>query len=171
MTLAHVSLDDKYDLSKRRIFATGLSNGAFMTSAVACAYSDRIAAVAPVAGIRDIAGCTFRRPVPVIAFHGTADRLLPYGGHAPLMLPVHDWAASWAARNGCASGPVVVYAEADVKAEQWSTCRYGADVVLYTIDGKGHSWPGSTVMPALITSQTISATRIMWDFFAAHPIP
>src|SRR5262249_50287918 len=56
-----------------RVFVTGLSNGAFLTSAVACRYADRIAAAAPVAGIREIDGCKPARPVPVVAFHGTAD--------------------------------------------------------------------------------------------------
>jgi len=159
-------------IDPRRVYATGISNGAQMSYRLACVAPDLVAAIAPVAGGYFAYGdCKTARPVPVVAFHGTADRLLPYGGHPPLMLPVHDWAMSWAARNGCASGPVVVYAKAEVKAEQWSTCRYGADVVLYIIDGKGHSWPGSTLMPALITSRTISATGIMWDFFAAHPMP
>jgi polyhydroxybutyrate depolymerase len=60
-------------VNERRVYVTGLSNGAFLTSAVACKYADRIAAAAPVAGIRDIPGCKPARPVPVIAFHGTAD--------------------------------------------------------------------------------------------------
>lgn len=67
-------------VDKNRVFVTGLSNGAFLTSAVACKYSDRIAAAAPVAGIRDIPGCKFSRPVPVVAFHGTADTFVAYDG-------------------------------------------------------------------------------------------
>jgi polyhydroxybutyrate depolymerase len=62
------------------VFVTGLSNGAFLTSAVACRYADRIAAAAPVAGIRDIDGCDPARPVPVVAFHGTADTFVSYDG-------------------------------------------------------------------------------------------
>lgn len=63
-----------------RVYVAGFSNGAFMSSAVACQYSDRVAAVAPVAGMRDIPGCTFTRPVPVVTFHGTADEFVRYQG-------------------------------------------------------------------------------------------
>jgi polyhydroxybutyrate depolymerase len=63
-----------------RVFVTGLSNGAFLTSAVACRYADRVAAAAPVAGIRDIPDCDPSRPVPVVAFHGTDDTFVAYDG-------------------------------------------------------------------------------------------
>ncbi len=63
-----------------RVYVTGYSNGAFLTSVLACTYSDRIAAVAPVAGIRDVPGCTFDRPVPVVAFHGTDDTFVVFNG-------------------------------------------------------------------------------------------
>jgi polyhydroxybutyrate depolymerase len=73
-------VDDTLCVDTDRIFVTGLSNGAFLTSAVACRYADRIAAAAPVAGIRDIDGCDPSRPVPVVAFHGTADSFVSYNG-------------------------------------------------------------------------------------------
>lgn len=67
-------------IDRSRVYVTGYSNGAFMTSAVACQYSDRIAAVAPVAGMRDVPGCNFTRPVPALAFHGTADHFVEFNG-------------------------------------------------------------------------------------------
>jgi polyhydroxybutyrate depolymerase len=73
-------VDDTLCVDTDRVFVTGLSNGAFLTSAVACRYADRIAAAAPVAGIRDIDGCDPSRPVPVVAFHGTADTFVSYNG-------------------------------------------------------------------------------------------
>jgi polyhydroxybutyrate depolymerase len=63
-----------------RVYATGFSNGAFMSSTLACVDANRFAAVAPVAGIRDVPGCSPSRPVPVIAFHGTADEFVTYEG-------------------------------------------------------------------------------------------
>lgn len=63
-----------------RVYVTGLSNGAFLTSAVACRYAARVAAVAPVAGVRDIDGCDPDRPVPVVAFHGTDDEFVTFDG-------------------------------------------------------------------------------------------
>jgi polyhydroxybutyrate depolymerase len=71
---------DELCIDPSRVFATGYSNGAFMTSSLACQYSDQIAAVAPVAGMRDVPGCKFKRPVPAIAFHGTEDQFVEYQG-------------------------------------------------------------------------------------------
>jgi polyhydroxybutyrate depolymerase len=170
-----------------------------MTSAIACAYSDRIAAVAPVAGIRDIAGCKFTRPVPVIAFHGTADPYVAYtGGLGPkaLELPTPDGkstlgksgavknatkgpsiptiTADWAKRNGCGTKPAAQQITKDV-TQLTFPCPAGAEVVLDRITGGGHSWPGSTASQAISsfvgkTSMTISANSIMWQFFEAHPL-
>jgi polyhydroxybutyrate depolymerase len=154
-----------------RIFATGLSNGAFMTSAVACAYADRIAAVAPVAGIRDIKGCDPARPVPVVAFHGTADTFVTFDGglgSSALDLPAPDGSGrtlgdlaaenpdapelksasipsivrSWAKRNDCAKRPTRVQIGADVTRVRYR-CPERATVELYRVEGGGHSWPGS----------------------------
>lgn len=63
-----------------RVYATGLSNGAFLTSAIACQHADRVAAVAPVAGIREVDGCDPARPVPVVTFHGTEDGFVSFDG-------------------------------------------------------------------------------------------
>jgi len=76
-----------------RVYVTGLSNGAMMTSTVACVYADRIAAAAPVAGVAEVGDCTPDRPVPVVSFHGTADPFLDYqGGFGPAtaQLPTPD---------------------------------------------------------------------------------
>jgi polyhydroxybutyrate depolymerase len=67
-------------IDTNRIYVTGLSYGAYMTSFLACAYSDRIAAAAPVAGTADPEGCEFERPVPVVAFHGTDDTYIAFEG-------------------------------------------------------------------------------------------
>jgi polyhydroxybutyrate depolymerase len=80
-------------LDQRRIYVTGYSNGAMLTSALMCAYSDRIAAAAPVAGLREIPGCRPSRPVPLVAFHGTQDSFVPYDGspsRSAAMLPAPD---------------------------------------------------------------------------------
>ena len=186
-------------VDEHRIFVTGLSNGAFITSAIACAYSDRVAAVAPVAGIRDIPGCTFTRPVPVIAFHGTADPFVAYtGGLGPkaLLLPTPDGkstigksrgggaaskgpsipriTADWAKRNGCGAQPTDVALTSDVTSVAFP-CPAGAEVVLERVTGGGHSWPGSTFSQTIVgvvgkTTMTISADALMWQFFVAHPL-
>jgi polyhydroxybutyrate depolymerase len=63
-----------------RVYVAGFSNGAAMTSVVACQHAHRIAAVAPIAGMRDVPGCEPVRPVPAITFHGTADEFVRYDG-------------------------------------------------------------------------------------------
>lgn len=63
-----------------RVYAAGFSNGAFMVSTLACVYGDRIGAVAPVAGMRDVPGCVFSRSMPVVSFHGTSDHFVEYNG-------------------------------------------------------------------------------------------
>lgn len=74
------SLEHSLCLDQRRVYVTGYSNGAILTSSLVCAYADRIAAAAPVAGLRDIPGCSPSRPVPIVAFHGTADTFVPFDG-------------------------------------------------------------------------------------------
>jgi polyhydroxybutyrate depolymerase len=165
------ALENAGSIDPKRIYVTGISNGAEMSYRLACDAADVFAAFAPVSGAYQKYGdCNPGRPVPAVAFHGTDDKLLPYAGIPPLFLPVHDWAVEWAARNGCGSAPAITYQNGDVTGESWSSCQQGADVVLYTIQGKGHSWPGSN-MPAAITTRDIDATDVMWDFFAAHPMP
>ncbi len=166
-----IHLQDQLCIDPARIYVTGMSNGAQMTHRLGCDLSDLVAAIAPVAGgyLRTQA-CNAVRPLPVVGFHGTEDNLLPYEG-SPLFLPVRDWAAAWATRNGCNPTPTVTFQNGDVTGETWSNCQDNAEVTLYTVEGGGHSWPGSEVMPPDITTQDIDATDAMWDFFQAHPMP
>jgi len=183
----------------RRVFVTGLSNGAFMTSAVACQYSDRVAAAAPVAGIRDIDGCKPARPVPVIAFHGTADEFVAYDGGfgkkvATLPTPdgkgtigtapqvtgpkgptIPEITTAWAVRNGCARQPKEHRVASDVVLSTYR-CPADAATELYTVEGGGHAWPGSAFSQQVAnvvgrTTTSIDATELMWQFFDDHPRP
>ena len=126
--------------------------------------------------------CQATRPVPAIAFHGTADPMVPYAGGPlgdplnpvkPIFPPVRQWVGAWAARNGCGSEAGESAVAAGVARTVFPDCDAGADVVLYTVDGGGHSWPGGRPPPAWRvgpTSDAIDATRAMWDFFRAHPL-
>lgn len=175
-------LDATLCIDTDRVFVAGFSNGAMMASVMACALSDRIAAIAPVAGVRDPEGCAPTRAVPVIAFHGTDDRVLAYdGGYGPdavnLANPygseplgerisevgysdmaVPDAMAAWAARNGCADDRSASIVGASTVVT-WDCPADGA-TVLYTIEGGGHGW--TTTGPA--------TTQLIWEFFAAHPL-
>jgi polyhydroxybutyrate depolymerase len=185
-------------IDKRRIFVTGYSNGALMTSAVACKYGDRVAAVAPVAGIRNIDGCKPARPVPVLAFHGTADQFVTYDGSigsAVANLPAPDGSgktlgqigsaggegpsipdilAAWASRNGCAKAPTERGVAKGVTLIKYA-CPPGADVELYRVTGGGHAWPGSPVDKSIEkvvgpVTMAINADALMWSFFTEHPL-
>ena len=112
-------------------------------------------------------GCLSRRPVPVIAFHGTADQRRPRSIE-------DEYIPDWAAHNGCASVPMEEQVTQNVRLERYQDCDEDATVELYVIDGGGHQWPDATfeAQPQKFGTATheISANDLMWDFFEAHPL-
>jgi polyhydroxybutyrate depolymerase len=163
---SHVCVD------RARVFATGLSNGGFMSHRLACELSDRIAAVAPVAGVNLVEECTPARAVSIIHFHGTLDFLVPYGGNPILSFPsVDDSTQGWIERGGCAPDGETVFEMGDSTCVAYSGCRDGAVIELCTVQNGGHTWPGGNVTPAGgITTRDLIANDAMWDFFLAHPM-
>lgn len=174
------TLEVRYNIDPRMIYANGLSNGGGMSFALSCTLSDRIAAVGMVGAalFLPFSWCTDQRPVPMIAFHGTADSMAPYRGGFSWVAPqrfqgVRAFTASWARRNGCDTNPVDTVVATDVTRLAYTNCAGDAGVVLYTIQGGGHTWPGGTPLPQWFagrTSQSIDATSRMWEFFRAHPL-
>jgi len=172
------TLEATYNIDPTRIYANGLSNGGGMTFVLSCTLSDRIAAVGMVAAAQTVrwSWCTDRRPVPMMAFHGTADPMIPYNGGTSWMAPdlfpnVLTWTKQWARRNRCGANPVDSVVAADVTRRAYAACADDATVVLYTVKGGGHSWPGGTPMPEWWvgpTSRSIDATSLMWAFFREH---
>lgn len=172
-------LEMDYNIDPARIYANGLSNGGGMSFALSCTLSNRIAAVGLVASAQTLPWkwCPDRRAVPMIAFHGTADPVVPYDGGGSWVtsetfpsIPV--WTMKWARRNGCASDPIESVVAADVSRREYTNCTGGADVVLYTIRGGGHTWPGGGPLPQWLlgtTSRGVDATKETWAFFRAHP--
>lgn len=154
-------------IDQRRVYVTGMSNGAQMTARLACVAPDLFAAFAPVSGnYMDFSDCKTGFTTPAMLFHGTNDRILPYSGRFKQFSPQH-WAEQRAVQNGCAAKPVIIYRRAEVTAQAWRNCRNQAEVIFYTLAGKGHSWPASA-MPERITSQNLDATQAMWDFFSRY---
>jgi len=173
------TLEAAYNIDPTRIYADGLSNGGGMAFVLSCTLSDRIAAVGLVASAQFLPfdWCTNERAVPMIAFHGTADRSVPYHGGASWVAPVYSfpdiptWAADWARRNRCASEPAESAVAADVTRLEYSGCTSDAGVALYTVKGGGHSWPGGGPLPEWLvgpTNRGIDATSQIWAFFRAH---
>jgi polyhydroxybutyrate depolymerase len=174
------TLERSYNIDSTRIYANGLSNGGGMSFALSCTLSDRIAAVGMVAAAQTLpwSWCTDPRPVPMIAFHGTADPDVPYNGGSTWISPrpfpsTPKWAANWARRNRCGVNPVESRVAADVTRLAYANCADNASVVLYTIRGGGHTWPGGTPLPRWfvgVTTRSIDATGLMWSFFSEHPL-
>ncbi len=172
------SLEQKYCIDRNRVFATGFSGGARMASQLGCDAATVFAAVAPVSGLRFPSPCDSARPVPVVSFHGTADRVDPYNGNgqAYWTYSVPTAAARWAAHNRCPPTPATSRPATGVTLSAYAPCAGNAAVDLYTIAGEGHEWPGGPRLPAALTTvlgpQTtaIDAGATMWSFFMAHPL-
>lgn len=160
-------------IDPRRVYATGFSNGGFLSHRLACELPDRIAAIAAVAGLMGIDDCAPARPMPVLQMHGTGDFVVPYGGSAVLGFEsVAETIAGWVERDGCRGEPVVSYMQDEVTCERHEDCDAGVEVELCTIEGGGHTWPGGAdIFGAGPTTQSLSANDRLWDFFVAHPLP
>ena len=171
------TLSVDYNIDQARVYANGLSNGGGMSFVLSCTMSDRIAAIGTVGAAQTLPfeWCKDSTPVPMIAFHGTADRFTPYGGGQSWIAPggfpnVQTWTEKWARRNRCGAAVDSAIAP-DVSRREYKDCD--AAVVLYTILGGGHTWPGSGKLPEWIlgpTTRSIDATREMWAFFTDHPL-
>lgn len=169
-----------YNIDPTRIYANGLSNGGAMAFVLSCTLSDRIAAVGMVASAQMLpwSWCTDHRPVPMIAFHGTADSIVPYKGGtswvASISFPdVAAWTSNWAERNQCVVRPVEAPVANNVTRREYADCANDATVVLYTIGGGGHTWPGGEPLPEWFagpTNDEVDASRLMWEFFRQHPL-
>jgi polyhydroxybutyrate depolymerase len=96
---------------------------------------------------------------------------------------VTTWAANWAQRNRCGPNPVESAVAADVTRLEYTDCADDAAVVLYTVQGGGHQWPGGKPLPAWMEvemalfglrvgpySRSIDATNLMWAFFREHQL-
>jgi polyhydroxybutyrate depolymerase len=171
------ALESQLCVDPSRVYAAGISNGAAMSVTLACFLSDRIAAIAPVAGTFFFPGCPSSRPVSVIAFHGTDDALVPFeggpvGGSALSVAPIEDSILKWAEHDGCTDVPREEQATEHVRLVSYESCDQGAAVELYVVEGGGHTWPGARIdIPLGATTHEISATDLMWAFFEAHPEP
>jgi polyhydroxybutyrate depolymerase len=156
-----------------RVWVTGMSSGGFMTATIACAYSDVIAAAAPVtATAYSDTACGDAAPVPYAYFHGTDDPVVPFLG--PVPGPEGEpgpgsaemSSQQWATHNGCDDEPQEERIGEDVVHRWWENCAARTD--LYIVEGGGHTWPGAVDIPGLgPTTHDISATEIIWDLFEA----
>ena len=180
-------LDDligSYPVDTRRIYATGVSNGGVMAYRLASELSDRIAAIAPVAGSMGTEISQPKRPVSVMHFHGTADEYIPFlGGIGKKSIPARSYwpvdhsIQAWVKSNGCDENPNIELLsnngdDMTVTRKTYAVGKDGTEVVLVVIECGGHTWPGmrSPAKSLGKSALNISANDLMWEFFEKHPM-
>ncbi|MGB6429296.1 MAG: PHB depolymerase family esterase [Candidatus Acidiferrales bacterium] len=165
-------LERDYSIDRKRIYFTGISNGAMMSYRVACEMSDQVAAISPVEGAQNV-DCRPAARVSVLTFHGTDDHLVPFdGGSTPFQIggkrtdnSVAYAVDFWIKRDACPSPPTHEEV-AEAQVDKYSGCKDGTAVELYAIQGGHHMWPGHP-----LSGNSVPATDLIWSFFAAHPKP
>ncbi len=183
-------LEKDYRIDPTRVYATGISNGGFMSYKLACDLADKIAAIAPVAATMPAAEaptCKPSRPLAVLDIHGTADPLVPYaggevhGGTGGAILSVADTMKMWATIDRCDPTP----GASDVPDRDprdgirthrsvYTHCQAGTDLVLYSVDGGGHTWPGGGHMDERYVgkmTRDFDASELIWEFLSRHALP
>lgn len=165
-----------------RVYASGMSMGSGFTFALACAQQRRFAAFGGVALTGFAPACETVPPAPIIYFHGTKDQVVPFRGGQPqgediTLKPVPKVMREWARHNQCTTDTVRKLGD-DVTFTEWSQCADNADVEYYRVARGGHTWPGAAefiadaIEPTLgTTTQTVAATRLMWEFFQQYSLP
>ncbi len=172
-------------IDAKRVFASGISNGGIMAYYLADQLSDRIAAIAPVAGTMGSETCNPKRPVSVLHFHGTNDEFVPFAGGqgkrsvaGVQFTSVEHSIRSWVKADKCPDQPLVNELQNKsgdgiiVTQSTYGPGSEGTEVILYTIQGGGHTWPGHEFPLGFLgkSSKDVSATDLMWDFFQRHPM-
>lgn len=142
-----------------RVFATGFSGGARMSSLLGCKLNSRIAAIAPMAGLRWPAPCE-GRAIPVLTIHGLADPQNTYDGHvadrgAEWLESVPDALAGWASYNGCNGDAEFEDPAGPTSTMRYQECRDGTGVTLIRVDGLTNQWP----------RDEMDGTAAVWAFF------
>lgn len=164
----------------KRVYLTGISNGAMMAFRFAAEMPEKIAAIATVAGTMVILSGSIKAPVPVIHFHGTKDTHVPYQGGTGKhtvsgmdYMPVEQAIQAWVKAHGISSGSEITYMP-NLKRDGTRVTRYvykssdrKTKVAVYKITGGGHTWPGKQVKMKRLGKSTrdISANDLMWNFF------
>ncbi len=171
-------LQSNYNIDANRVYSTGMSNGGFMSYALACELNDRIAAIASVTGSMiqsKLNACNPARPVPVMEIHGTADNTVPYNG-SPLatFVAIPTLVSAWVGLNNCNPTPSITQVPntnmtdgCTAERQVYSGGDYGSTVEHYKITSGGHTWPGAAFNVG-VTNQDFSASKEIWRFFSQY---
>ena len=173
-----------YNGDASRVYITGVSNGGFMTTRLACQLHNRIAAIAVVAATLNInEGYDLEKPMPVMYIHGTTDPIIPFNGgkkFGRLMYSHNEVIKKWVTMDGCDPTPVITQIPDNandgttVIKEQYSDPKNNLKVIGYTVNNGGHTWPdGKQYLPAFIigkTTRNFNACQVIWDFFKPYQL-
>jgi polyhydroxybutyrate depolymerase len=156
-----------YNIDQTRIYSTGMSMGGFMSYRLACELENRIAAIASVTGLLVTNPCAPSRPMPILQMHGTDDAVVPYQG-VPITI------SFWTIYNNCPEEPVVTELpdidttdNSTVTVSYYGLCNDSTEVILYTINGGEHTWPGALINIG-VTNHDINGCVEIWKFFKRH---
>lgn len=179
-----------FNVDRKRIYTTGISNGGMLSQRLACELSGTIAAIASVAASMPDslnARCKPSRPISVLMINGTDDPLIPYSGGAlpgttlgGKVLSTPDTIKFWVDHNKCSQRPTSMllpdqdpHDDARVRRESYTQCAAGVEVELDAVEGGGHTLPGARqYLPERLvgrTSRDINGTETIWSFFKRHP--
>lgn len=175
------TLANDFRIDRRRVHATGMSNGGIFVHRLACELSDEIASVASVAGTMPsklAQTCNPARPISVMQIHGTADKFNPWQGGKTRgdgqVESVRDTIEGWIRRNQCPLVPEITAVGEEVVCERYGPCQWGTEVMLCRIEGGGHTWPGGwQYLPEVLigkTNRELNASDAIWGFFVKHPL-
>ncbi|MFN8355198.1 MAG: PHB depolymerase family esterase [Spirosomataceae bacterium] len=164
-------------LSPKKVYATGMSNGAMMCYRLACELSSKIAAVAPVAGtMATTQPCRPSRAVPILHLHSKLDAKVPYGGGIGIFgyyfPPVERGINTWIELNGCSAASKTITSTTTYTRTKWMVCN-NSTIDLYLTNDGGHSWPGGVRSreAADEPSTAINANDLIWAFFQQYQLP
>lgn len=165
LTAVVTVLRHEFCVDPSRVYASGFSGGARMVSQLACTAGVRLAGIVAASGIRAPSPCHSVRPVPVLAFHGTADQSNPFNGHGQpyWTYSVPEAVARWARFDGCPAQAHIGHPYPAVTVTDYRDCAGSVEVTLYALTGKGHRWP--------VAAGAFQPNEIAWRFLSAHSLP
>lgn len=156
----------------QRVYATGFSNGGFLSHRLACEARNNFAAIASVAGTLGIDDCKPSRPIPILHIHGQADPIVKFDG-----TPKYGWSSvpatleQWVQINQCnPSRSQEVYTKGAARCVRYEGCAQSSEVIFCRDEYAGHTWPGGPNSTGRGGSQDIDSTKYILDFFSKHTL-
>ncbi|HVZ96386.1 MAG TPA: prolyl oligopeptidase family serine peptidase [Chitinophagaceae bacterium] len=181
-------MEAHYSVDASRMYATGISNGGFMTSRLGCEIGYKFAAIAAVAATMGTdtpySSCKPNFVLPVMYIHGTADPIVPFNGGAKTIGAEGAFVShqqvidKWVAIDQCNTTPAVTHLPnttfdgTTITKEAYSDGKDGTEVISYIIHDGGHTWPGGKqYLPKMVigrVSRDMNGCEVIWDFFKQH---